>query len=65
MDSAFKQVIVIFNHNPHAMNFSMLQVQQFRLHPVQQTGSDPIVNTASTEKFGFNVPELTVEVFVR
>ncbi|MEP4891757.1 MAG: pullulanase-type alpha-1,6-glucosidase [Aliiglaciecola sp.] len=65
IDSNFKQVIVIFNHNPHTIGYSMAQAQQFNLHPVQQAGSDPIVKAATTDEFGFHVPGLTVAVFVR
>lgn len=65
IDSNFKQVIVIFNHNTHSVKFDMPQAQQFSLHPAQQTGSDPLVKTATTDEYGFNLPELTVAVFVR
>lgn len=69
LDAAFDGLMVIFNNNVEAITFSYDEAEQYSLHPVQANGADPIVASASVfvsaQSAQFNVPALSVAVFVK
>lgn len=64
LDAAFDSLVVIFNNNLEAKEFSYEGAENYSLHPVQANGADPIVASASALNGQFNVPALSVAVFV-
>ncbi|CAM5315967.1 1,4-alpha-D-glucan glucanohydrolase OS=Streptomyces fumanus OX=67302 GN=GCM10018772_00590 PE=3 SV=1 [Streptomyces fumanus] len=60
-------LVVVFNATPHRQeqHIGSLAGTGYRLHPVQATGSDPVVKEAAYREGTFTVPARTVAVFTR
>ncbi|MEU0438395.1 pullulanase-type alpha-1,6-glucosidase [Streptomyces sp. NPDC006186] len=60
-------LVVVFNATPQQQkqHIASLAGTAYRLHPVQASGSDPVVRTASYSGGTFTVPARTVAVFTR
>lgn len=65
LDPAFDAIVVLFNNDIKAKTFAFPEVETFSLHPVQQNSVDKHVRQASASNQKFNVPALTVAVFVK
>jgi pullulanase-type alpha-1,6-glucosidase len=66
IDSAYAQVVVLFNANDEAVEFhTPITGAFFELHPVQAGSADPVVRGAAYEDRAFHVPARTMAVFVR
>ena len=68
-DPARKGLVVVFNASDEATTQQVPGAARagYSLHPVQATGSDPVVRTASYDSTAgrFTVPARTVAVFQR
>jgi pullulanase-type alpha-1,6-glucosidase len=68
LDPNYRQIVVLFNANDSAQTFSeaALAGLNLRLHPVQASGSDAVVKTASYNATTgvFTIPARTTAVFV-
>ena len=64
-NSAFSELVVIFNSSPKQQVFEFKDAKQFQLHPVQASGVDLITQQSKTEENSFVVPALTTAVFVK
>ncbi|GAA3236904.1 hypothetical protein GCM10020256_56000 [Streptomyces thermocoprophilus] len=60
-------LVVVFNATPQQQkqHIASLAGTAYRLHPVQASGADPVVRTASYSGGTFTVPARTVAVFTR
>ncbi|GHE82384.1 pullulanase-type alpha-1,6-glucosidase [Streptomyces fumanus] len=60
-------LVVVFNATPdrQEQHIGSLAGTGYRLHPVQATGSDPVVKEAAYREGTFTVPARTVAVFTR
>ncbi len=65
IDSAIKQIVVVFNNGASQQAFAYKEAKKFKLHPIQATGADPIVKASKANSKGFIVPAFTTAVFVR
>ena len=65
VDSAIKQIVVVFNNGASQQTFAYADAKQFELHPVQAKGADVVVKKSKTSAKGFTVPAFTTAVFVR
>lgn len=65
LDPAFDEIIVLFNNDIKPKTFAMENAQEFSLHPVQAGGADPVTASASARNGEFNIPALSVAVFVK
>ncbi|WP_133327361.1 pullulanase-type alpha-1,6-glucosidase [Sapientia aquatica] len=66
-DSKYKSIIVLFNANKIAQNFTLSGAAglTISLHPLQANGSDARVKTATFSSGNFSVPARTTAVFVQ
>ena len=65
VDVNLQQLIVIFNNSPEIKQFNYNNASRFQLHPIQLAGNDKVVKTSKVLTTGFEVPPLTVAVFVQ
>ena len=67
LDPRREMVVVLFNANDEAQTFTATDLigKKLKLHPIQQTSADPVVQTASFNKTTgtFSVPGRTTAVF--
>jgi hypothetical protein len=68
IDPRWDEIVVVFNANDEAQSFAVPATtgRNFRLHPVQQVSTDPVVRSAthSTATGAFEVGARTTAVFV-
>jgi hypothetical protein len=65
LDPQWEEIVVIFNATPDEVAQDVEAASgDFVLHPVQASGADPVVKTATVEGTSFTVPARTVAVFV-
>lgn len=65
LDPAFEQILVLFNNDIEQKSFAFEGAEEFSLHPVQAGGADPLIASAASRDGKFNVPALSVAVFVK
>ncbi|MEG3767337.1 pullulanase-type alpha-1,6-glucosidase, partial [Alteromonas sp. 14N.309.X.WAT.G.H12] len=65
VDGAYEKILVIFNNNPHPVDFNYAGAQDFELHHALATGADDVVKNSQMNAHGFVVPRLTAAVFVK
>jgi pullulanase-type alpha-1,6-glucosidase len=64
LDAQYEAIIVVFNASLETKNID-LGLSGFELHPIQATGTDPVVKSARNSDGVFTVPRLTAAVFVK
>ncbi|QOL26770.1 pullulanase-type alpha-1,6-glucosidase [Thalassotalea sp. LPB0316] len=64
-DSAFNEIIVLFNANRTALTFAYQGAEQFSLHPVLTKSVDSTAQQSKVKGGTFVVPALTTTVFVK
>jgi len=62
VDPRLKRLVVVFNATPNAQTVSVDGASGLSLHPVQATGSDPVVKQTSVSATSITVPARTVAV---
>jgi len=60
-----QKLLVIFNNSAEIKQFNYKNASDFQLHPIQLAGNDNVVKTSKVLTTGFEVPPLTVAVFVQ
>ncbi|WDE05924.1 pullulanase-type alpha-1,6-glucosidase [Thalassomonas viridans] len=65
LDANYDALVVIFNHDDQSRSFHLEGSRGFSLHEVQQQGTDEQVKQASFDNGTFNIPPLSVAVFVQ
>ncbi len=68
IDPAYDNIVVLFNANDEAQTYAASDFagHAYTLHPIQASGADPVVKTATFDKAtgAFTVPARTTAVFV-
>lgn len=64
IDANYDSIVVLFNSDDEAKQFAF-ESSGYSLHPAQKEGSDDVVKRASQKGNKFNVPAMTVAVFVK
>ena len=65
LDTAFENIVVVFNNNPEPQNVAITNAEKYRLHPVQQNGTDELVKQATSSNKHLSIPGFTTAVFVQ
>ncbi|XQW83822.1 pullulanase-type alpha-1,6-glucosidase [Thalassotalea piscium] len=65
IDQHISQIIVLFNSSNEAKSLTFKETKHFILHPDLADNDDPIVKQSRIYSTGFEVPPLTVSVFIK
>jgi pullulanase-type alpha-1,6-glucosidase len=65
VDDKVESLMVIFNTSTQDQTFIYKDAKDYKLHPIQQKGTDPLLNQSKADKEGFMIPRLSTVIFVK